>query len=471
MRPLNTGYDSLPLIRLERLYFPMLACVVGIFVFSGIRWLAPVYFLLAYVIVGLTLFYVIRFWRDYLNPLGLVFLMALIRFSLPGFLLMSGVQPSQQLFQIMGLGEDDWTLGHALALMGLLGLIIGWLLPVQLLEVVLRRSNILNLPFSRNLPCAAIAAMVVGLIALYVFVGSHASVDEAIYTGEIRRSEVQVGTGKYFYLSLMLIASSVVFSAYLTARGRKWWVTLLPAAVAAAAFFVLGGRARAFVPIAAWLLLFRDQLYRARLAAKVILLVCMALVIVFSYVGHTYRGSGVEGVKELFSLSSLAEYVEYAAWLDWGQLHALAGAVVIGPGVLGGRTFLNLLWPLTKLLELPAQSAGILIADTLFGFAEHKWSFHAALIGDAYLNFGLIGVLVVTIIFGAIVKEVYVSTKQKRVNDAIYALIIVSSMRIFFEGVEQFSEMLVLLVFAGIVIYFGQILNVLQRDRSVVKLK
>jgi oligosaccharide repeat unit polymerase len=450
--------------KLILLYIPLLASVFGMVVLSGAIWTVSVYFALAYLALFVALLNANRLWHDWLNPLSLIVFTGFIRFSIPGFLSLLNIESDLQIFQSMGLERGDWILGHALALIGLFGVVIGWLLRFQLLEAMLQRIQILNVPYSAGSPYAAVLAMLVGSVALFTFVGSHAAIGEAVYTGSIRQTEIQTGTGKYFYLSLMLIAGSVVFSAYLNKRNYIWWITLLPNAVAASCFFVLGGRVRAFAPIAAGGLLLwyrRDEL---KVPLRTVALIAVLLP-VFSYVGQTYRGGlGVEGVKETFSMSSLAEYVQYAVWVEWGQLHALAGAVAIGPDVLQGQTFTILLWPLTKFLELPSRSAGVFIVDTLVGLRQYKWSFHATLIGDTYLNFGLIGVLVVTIIFGALVKKLYVQMRQGRINSAIYVLTIVYSMRIFFESVEKFSEMLVVLIFAFLVIQVGQILSVAHRE-------
>ena len=87
-----------------------------------------------------------------------------------------------------------------------------------------------------------------------------------------------------------------------------------------------------------------------------------------------------------------------------------------------------------------------------------KWGFHATIVGDAYLNFGLIGVFVVTTIFGMILQMLYRGFRGGMINDALYALATVYSMRMFFESVEKYGETMIVLVFAFLVINFGQML-------------
>ena len=174
-------------------------------------------------------------------------------------------------------------------------------------------------------------------------------------------------------------------------------------------------------------------------------------------VGQIYRGGlGVEGIRQTFSLSSLIDYVNYALWLDWGNLHSMAAATMIGPGVLGGRTFSALIWPLSELLGIPGKSAGVYMVQTLVGIQDRKWAFHATLIGDAYLNFGLTGVLVVTMVTGIVLRILYVQIRTLLSNKAVYALAVVGSLRLFYESVETFTETLTLLVFAVFVVQLGR---------------
>lgn len=468
---MNAGSDSKPIVtRLARLYFPVLACVLGGFALSGMAWLLPVYFSVAYIILGLTLIAVICFSRDCLNPLLLVLCMGFVRFSVPGLLALT-TDPDLAIFQIMGLERDDWILGHALALAGLLGVVSGWRMPMHLSDSGQRLPAIgtnLNVCLSRGIPYAAGLGMLIGFAALIVFIGSHVPVSEAISTGEMRATEIQEGTGKYFHLSLVLIASSVVFSAYLIERRHTWWIASLPALVAAGSFWVLGGRVRAFVPIACMALLLWNRRNELKVPVKTGFALALILLPVFSYMGQLYRGGlGVDAFAQVFSVSLLAEYVRYAVWVDWGQLHSLAGAVAVGPGVLGGQTFTALLWPLTKFVDLPGKSAGVFIVQTLVGYGERKWAFHATLIGDAYLNFGILGVFVVTAVFGILLKKVYTAFKREAISPVYYSLAVVYGLRIFFESVEEWGEGLVLMIVAFLVIRLGQTLFNVGADRDV----
>ena len=466
-------YDSKPLIyRSGLLYFPLVAWILGIFVFSGITWIIPLYICFAYAILWLTVRSVNRFWRDPLNPVFLVLVLGLIRFSIPGFLSLWS-EPDLLIFEMMGLRSETWILGHALALVGLLGVVIGWQMPVQLPgRRLLATSGIFRIRRCNAVSYAAIAGICVGLAALLVFVKSHGGIVEAVDTGEMRSTEIQEGTGKFFYLSLMLISSSVVFSAYLIRNRSAWWITSLPPIFAASCFWVLGGRSRAFVPVACVALALwyrRDEL---KVPVKTILALTLVLLPVLSYVGLAYRGGeGLSAFSEIFSASRLAEYFHYALWIDWGHLHALAGAIAAGPGSLEGQTFsYNLLWPLSKFLDLPGKSAGTFIVQTLLGQSERTWGFHATLIGDAYLNYGFTGVLLVSASFGMVLKLIYSGFRQGHIDGCYYSLAAIYCLRIFYESVEKFGEMLVVLTFAFAIIRLGETVFNIRRTKTSTEL-
>lgn len=447
------------------LYLASLAWMCGVFIFEGLGSILPIYFVLAYAALFLALFSAIRSSHDLFNPLALMIAAGFVRFSLPGCLAALGIEPGFAIFETMGIRSQDWMLGHALALMGLLGLVTGWSLDLRIPSWFLRRLELLTCYRYSGFPLAAIVGMLLGFVALALFVGFNVSFQDAIFTGEFRSSEITPGTGKFFFLALLLIASSVVFCAYLSEVGCVWWITILPPAFAMISFSVLGGRVMAFVPMAAagLVLWYRTRVIKPSM--RMAFIIGVALLPVFSYIGQIYRGgTGLEGVAEEFSLSSLIAYMNYAVWVDWGNLHAMAAATMIGPGVLKGRTFAVLFWPLSKFLGL-GQSAGVYMAQTLVGIQDHQWGFHATLIGDAYLNFGLIGVIVATIVFGIVLRILYGQIRVTITNTAVYAFAMVYSLRMFFESIEEFPETLFVLGFVVFAARLGRGLTVRPVER------
>jgi hypothetical protein len=201
---------------------------------------------------------------------------------------------------------------------------------------------------------------------------------------------------------------------------------------------------------------------------KILFILGIALLPVYSYLGQVYRGGqGLEGIlAQGLSIATLIGYMKYSLWVDWGSLHSMAAATMIGPGVLGGYTFSVLLWPVSKFLQLPGRSAGVYMAETLVGFDEslgsdtrERWGFHATLIGDAYLNFGLLGVLAATIVFGIVLRILYLQIRVKLSNIAVYALGVACSLRLFYVSIENYPNVLVILAFTVFVIQLGRLLT------------
>jgi oligosaccharide repeat unit polymerase len=312
---------------------------------------------------------------------------------------------------------------------------------------------------------AALAGMLVGLAALLTFVLANASLG-VIITGGFRGTTVQVGTGKYFFLAYLLIAGGILLSCYLLARGRTR-LSMAPLVVTALLYWILGGRARAMTPIAAGLLLLwyhgreKNAWKKLALTPKYIavgLLVPLCIVWL-SYVGLMYRGeTGIRAFSEALSVSRFSQHIKVSIFSDLGQLHSLAGAIAIGPGVLAGHTFIGALsWPLSQVVSLPARSAGVFIVEELLGFGKNqeRWGFNASLIGDAYLNFGFSGVVVVMLLFGALIKILYLKFRQGNLHCAIYTLAVLSAVQAFWVSIEVWPQALTTVSFTVFVMVLG----------------
>ena len=149
----------------------------------------------------------------------------------------------------------------------------------------------------------------------------------------------------------------------------------------------------------------------------------------------------------------MCKILRHSIFAEFGHLHSLAGAVVIGPGVLEGRFLGSLTFPLSKLLPIPGRSEGIYIIETLVGFhTEDKWGLHAALIGDAYLNFGLIGILLVMPLFGVLIKLLYVKFRAGTLNSSVYSFAAIYAVYIFLKSIEAWPHMLTGLVFMMVIV-------------------
>ncbi|MGH7794183.1 MAG: oligosaccharide repeat unit polymerase [Candidatus Binatia bacterium] len=409
--------------------------------------------------------------RDVFNPLCFVLFIGIVRYSCPAFLLLVGVEPPEdiaQFYRLMRLSDSDWPWAHVLALTSLAGIVLGWFL----LQSGTFQTSRLNFSFPAGISHAALFGMLVGGAALVVFIVKNVSLG-AIVTGAIRNATIQEGTGVYFRFIYMAIAGSILLSAYLLERNRRR-IALIPVLACTVVLLTLGGRGRAITPLAAGLLL---QWYRNRerhgwavlhVKIKYIiagLFVGLLATWLFHFVALYRGGHGLSAFGQSVSLQGIWEYLQYSMFVEFGHLHSLAGAVVIGPGVLGGQTFLGTLtFPLSKLLPIPGRSAGVYIVETLVGFhSEDRWGLHASLIGDAYLNFGVIGIMLIMPLFGMLMKLLYAKFRKGTLNAALYAFATVYGLNLFLKSIEAWPHMLVGLVFIVVITRLSVLFNFRQR--------
>ena len=441
------------------------AFLVGVVALSSKEaWLIPLFFVLGYGALYFAFKKTAGVWRDLINPLCLALFLASLRFFAPGLMLLSGAEPPGEVgsfFQLLQLSDNDWLWGHVLAVIGMLSMVFGWLIA----QPRVTPGKALNIYFSHGVKYASIAAMLVGFMALLAFFLMNASLG-TILSGSFRSTTVQVGTGKYFFLSYLLIAGSVLLSCYLLTKGNKLF-SLGPVGLSMLLYWPLGGRGRAVTALIGGLMLLwyasREQSAWKKLSVRPAHLFTVPLIVLFVvlvfYVGSYYRG-GPDREADGLSIAGLWSYLKSSIYVDLGQLHSLAGAIVIGPAVLGGQTFIgSLTWPLSEFLPLPGRSAGIYIVDTLAGFADdHKWGVNATLIGDAYLNFGLSGVVIVMGLYGALLKTIYLKFRAGVLHTAIYTLAILYAMQVLWGSIEVWPQALTILCFAIAVIVLGNTL-------------
>jgi len=472
---MNTG-DRESHVARQKNYLPLWLILcgfsLGLFTLGSKEpYIVPFFLTLGYLGILAGFFRAVVSTRDFLNPLCFVLLIGLLRYSCPAFLLLAGTEPPEevvQLYRLMGLTDTNWPWAHVLAVTSLAGVVLGWLVvPGKLLAAPRLRFAC---PF--GLKHAAIFGMLIGAAALFVFIMKNASLS-AIATGALRNTTVQEGTGIYFRFIYMLIAGSILLSAYLLQKNRTR-AALVPVFLCTLILLPLGGRGRALTPLAAGLLLLW---YRSRerkgwppLSFKmrhVLIAVpgALAATWLFYFVGLYRGGAGFGALADSLSLEGIGSYLQRSIFVEFGHLHSLAGAVVIGPGVLEGQTFLgSLSFPLSKFLPIPGRSAGVYIVETLLGFyADDRWGLHASLIGDAYLNFGLIGIMLIMPLFGMAMKLLYLKFRAGTLHAALYAFSAVYGINLFLKSIEAWPHMLVGLVFMFAIVRLAEFLNFRQR--------
>jgi oligosaccharide repeat unit polymerase len=412
--------------------------------------------------------------RDALNPITVIVGIAAVRFGLPAVMELFGSRlQDMSTVRFLHLQRQDWLFGYSIAVTGVAALLLGW----QASALTRRSVDPLGMFGRRDLPSAfwaSILAAAVGFLALVAFVMTNGiSFFTAVKTGVFRGIEVRQGTGVFFHLSLLLIVGSVVTVHAGLARynrsNRPSLAVFAPVLVSAVAFFVLGGRARAFVAVAGAFLLWwyrpsRDQHVRQRyllgpsLRSKRTLLVCAPLaMVIFSYLGITYRGTAAPGRGSPVNVEEFGRYLGGTFTVDAGALHSLALASKLPPGVLQGKSFPgNLAFPLSEFVSLPGKSSGVYLTQRFVTGLQPKWGFSATIFGEAYLNFGLLGLVLISGLMGFIFERLYSRFRAGRTSLLVYALFSVYLVRIIFESIEKWPEALTILAMLWVVTRFGQ---------------
>jgi oligosaccharide repeat unit polymerase len=432
---------------------------------TGDTYLYPLFLIVAYVALALSLVVCYRACHDLVAPIFLVVLVTFVRYCVPAFAAYAYNLRHIPLFQVLVISQTDLDRGHTLALTCLVFVSLGWLAAP---EHQTGHSLTARTPNDR-LWVGAVLGMTVGYLFLLLFVATNTSLSSAVLHGTFRGVAVHPGTGKYFYLGLVLIPGSTAACAVLLRRDFTVLAALVPAFLASWSFLVLGGRARAATPLLCGLVLVWycrgpwPRRLRSRHAFLAVLGGAAAVVVMLwaLYAGQAYRGGDLNRAT---SLRQFANYARITALTDIGQTQSLALAVDHA-GALHGRTFAGaLLWPLSKLLPIPSRSTGIYLVQSTRKY-KTTWGLLPSLAGDAYVNFGVAGILVVSFLFGFLIKLLY--GHRRKIPDVLYAVLLVYVVRVYTESLDKWGELLVVAVYTILLLHLPRVEELVRlRPRS-----
>ena len=77
------------------------------------------------------------------------------------------------------------------------------------------------------------------------------------------------------------------------------------------------------------------------------------------------------------------------------------------------------------------------------------------MIGDAYLNFGLGGVAIVTLLLGVLLKILYLKFRNGSLHGAIYSVALLSAVQAFWVSIEVWPQALSTVSFTVFLIWLG----------------
>ena len=233
--------------------------------------------------------------------------------------------------------------------------------------------------------------------------------------GEVEGGETVFG---YYRLGMSLAGVAFILGVFTMARTRVGWSSELGAAVIVA-----------LVLTASYAIITssRTELFATLTVAAFIAIAIrgreprpgtIATVVVVALLGVTFLG-GLRAVNQgqadtLSSATKTGALVEEAiagrAWADIGPLSVLVDRVPEAYPYQYGKTVVSILWaPVPKSVwpEKPPVRLGPVISPAVFGFdVDRRTGDPPGLVGELWLNGGVIGVIIGMVAFGALLRRV-----------------------------------------------------------------
>ncbi|MDR7555339.1 MAG: hypothetical protein QN157_06990 [Armatimonadota bacterium] len=404
--------------------------------------------------------------RDPLHPGLLVIALLMIRYWFP-YALVRWLHVEAPVLVLLGIGPEEFLRGlglTAVAATSFLLILVGELTGRRnRAKAPVRTEHELNLAFSMlGIPIWLAYWLGAASLALFVVTNTGDLVGTAL-SGAFRGATIQEGSGIWFYTSLLMIAAVGMITWKGSVTHPLRLRSLTPAFWAAILFLVLGGRSRALTPVAIAILIW--QMERQRWPAKrlklpaagpgfvSLLLLATSAVVVFA--GALYRGGGIGALTSAGAWSAYIRELGYLMVVDLGQLHGPAAAAaheskVLGPGPILGA----LLWPISEFVDVGGRSPGVFLAMSRGLVRERPWGFHAGIAGAGYLTLGIGGTVVLAAGLGFIAARAYEAAKTS--IPVLPSIVMWYVIRIFFEGIEKWGEMIVVVGMAGVLLWVGK---------------
>jgi oligosaccharide repeat unit polymerase len=395
----------------------------------------------------LSLFLVKRIGNLVLLPL-IVISLALIRFGLHYYLLEYWGEISNEL-EVMGISDSRYLAeGLDNATLFLIFFGIGFYLLGQYRLFFERKlSSVGDKCYKKN---KLYLLFCVGLLSVFAFFILNGAGIEDLVSGGFRGRNITGGTGFLFYFSFVAIPSGLIL-IYEFLRQNRLVSALLVALVFFAVFAVLGGRVRAFILLASFILMY---VLSIKLVLKnvhkiaFLFLFCFISLQIFVALSSYRSGVGADDIS--YSIASL-----YASFIsEIGQIHSLAASAQFAGALSDDGAWTNLFWPLNSMLGSGARSGGVFVVESLLDdfSSGRKWGFHSTMIGDAFLGFGSIGVVVFSFIFGGVLGASIRWYKRGLVQYSFLILLFIELIRVIFETMDKLPEVYVTMVFYYIVV-------------------
>ena len=383
--------------------------------------------------------------RDLMHPMTILLILIILRIGLPTVLVLISEEPEE--FYWLSPAFAYWFRGLALALVGVLCMILGWELAsssrLAKLHARGRRlagSAILD---RRSLLLAVVAMLLgAGLVAVFLRL-NYLDPSEAIGSGIIRSAEFRTeGTSRYSFAGshLLIYGATLVTTYLLVTRKARGWAGLVPVLLAAALMTMFGGRVGAVTPLAYGLIVAWYSVSRPHIRPSSLLrtLVLGSLAAYYAAFVVAYRGGGVEKGLTALHFENFSSYLNFSAWYEFGFLHPFALAAYFGPSSLPTPIYPAVGGFVTEIfLGMEATRPGLYLVDSLTGISN-AWGIHTGFLVDVFMSSGMIPMVVAAFLFGRVLRSAYETVRAGRSSAFVvgtYAIFLWNSIWVFFESI------------------------------------
>jgi hypothetical protein len=398
--------------------------------------------------------------KDGFNSLTVMLGLCLLTIGLP-FLALAIVLPDSEFLRSFGLSVDDLRDGAHLATAAMLGVVLGWHACPMWLTGLFGRAHAWAATWLRDDPRllpSGIVGFAAGCTAFVIFLMLNFGDPVSAVSSGVARGQVAPGTSRYgLAASAFLTTSSVLLGLQL---GRRWGrraIVFAPALGAGALLTVFGGRLVALTPLILTIIGVRylspspapeSRAPRQRplfATAGIGMLVVVGVISFMAFVPQ-YRGTGPTTVTGSLGVSAVTQYFESRVWVELSDLHPYALALRLGEGALDGSTYYEMFGPVGELVGLDGERpGGVIVRQFIPGQSGATWGIQTGLIVDVFVNTGMTGALLVTLLFGAILRADYVgfnATRRAFGSIFLHCLILWTMVLVYFESVVSFLSLI-----------------------------
>lgn len=429
-------------------YWALLWGVISIFAFSISRsefssdHRIPLLFFLILLFVSTALTFLVSIkLNDHINPLSIIFLISLMRIYLPALFIDEYIR--NETIKLMVFNYSSVYSSAIIAISSYFFIMFAFLHFNSKRPKYLADEDRISIPVIR----ASSFIFLISILAIVLFIQINQGFISAIINGSMRNSNVLGGSGYLFYAGLLGISSSAIVSLGLYKKSRSIIKSLTIPFIFVIIFSIMGGRARALIPITiiayyAWL--GKDN-KTISLKNSFYLILSVISLAIFFYTVEIFRFRG--GYSGIANEELSFDYLIGFATVQMGVIHSIAAALEI-PKWYGSATFLaDFMWPLNEFFNFGGEGghAGVMLASYFIGFdgASRQWGVHPTLIGQSIMYGGITGLVLSSLTCGVAIGYGYFSRRIGEMPRLLFSIIFIHIILIYFQSTGVYPQLAV----------------------------